>query len=79
MVGGRTAPPPDDAALVTAVAAGSEDALAALYDRHAAAIHATALRLAGDRRVAEDVVQEVFLTLWNRAEHFDPRRGSLPA
>jgi RNA polymerase sigma-70 factor (ECF subfamily) len=79
VVGGRTAPPPDDAALVTAVAAGSEDALAALYDRHAAAIHATALRLAGDRRVAEDVVQEVFLTLWNRAEHFDPRRGSLPA
>ena len=79
MAGGRSAPPPADADLVAAVAAGSEDALAALYDRHAAAIHATALRLTGDRGVAEDVVQEVFLTLWNRAERFDPQRGSLAA
>lgn len=79
MADGRSAPPPDDAALVAALVAGSEDALAALYDRHAPAIHATALRLAGDRQVAEDVVQEVFLTLWNRAERFDPRLGSLTA
>ncbi len=79
MAEGRSAPSPADAALVAAVAAGSEDALAALYDRHAAAIHATALRLAGDRQVAEDVVQEVFLTLWNRADRFDPGAGSLMA
>jgi RNA polymerase sigma-70 factor (ECF subfamily) len=79
MAEGRSEPPPTDAALVAAVAAGSEDALGALYDRHAAAIHATAYRLAGDRQAAEDVVQEVFLTLWNRAERFDPDRGSLAA
>ena len=79
MAEGRAAPSPADAALVAAVAAGSEDALAALYDRHAAAIHATAFRLTGDRQVAEDVVQEVFLTLWNRAERFDPAAGSLTA
>jgi RNA polymerase sigma-70 factor (ECF subfamily) len=79
MADGRSAPPPADAALVAAVAAGSEDALAELYDRHAGAIHATALRMTGDRGVAEDVVQEVFLTLWNRAERFDPQRGSLAA
>jgi len=79
MAEGRSAPPPADADLVAAVATGSEDALAELYDRHAAAIHATALRMTGDRGVAEDVVQEVFLTLWNRAERFDPDRGSLAA
>jgi RNA polymerase sigma-70 factor, ECF subfamily len=79
MTEGRAASSPSDAALVAAVAAGSEDALAALYDRHAAALHATALRLTGDRQVAEDVVQEVFLTLWNRAERFDPGTGSLMA
>jgi RNA polymerase sigma-70 factor (ECF subfamily) len=61
------------------MAAGSEDALAALYDRHAPGIHATALRLTSDRGIAEDVVQEVFLTLWNRADRFDPAIGSLPA
>lgn len=79
MSDGRSALPPADAALVAAVAAGSEDALAALYDRHAPGIHAAALRLTGDRGVAEDVVQEVFLILWNRAERFDPAVGSLTA
>ena len=79
MAEGRAAPPPADAALVAAVAAGSEDALAELYDRHAAAIHATVLRITGDRQVAEEVVQEVFLALWNRAERFDPAVGSLSA
>lgn len=79
MSDGRSALPPADAALVAAVAAGSEEALAALYDRHAPGIHATALRLTGDRGVAEDVVQEVFLVLWNRAERFDPAVGSLTA
>jgi len=79
MTEGRSTPPSAETALVAAVAAGSEDALATLYDRHAAALHATAFRLTGDRQVAEDVVQEVFLTLWNRAERFDSSIGSLAA
>jgi RNA polymerase sigma-70 factor, ECF subfamily len=67
----------DEAALVRAVASGSEEALAALYDRHAGGIYAVALRLAGDRGVAEEVVQDTFLALWNRAERFDPGLASL--
>ena len=67
----------DDAALVRALAAGSEDALAALYDRHVDGIHAVALRLTNDRQLAEEVVQETFLALWNRAELFDPAVASL--
>jgi RNA polymerase sigma factor (sigma-70 family) len=65
--------------LVREVVAGSHDALAALYDRHVSSVFATARRLAGDRQLAEEVVQETFLTLWNRAELFDPRAGSLAA
>ena len=68
-----------DAALVRAVAAGSHDALAALYDRHADAVFAVATRLTPDRQVAEEVVQETFLALWDRAETFDPNVGSLAA
>jgi RNA polymerase sigma-70 factor (ECF subfamily) len=79
MADGRSAPLPADADLVAAVASGSEAALAALYDRHASAVYAAAFRLTGDRHVAEDIVQEVFLTLWNRAERFDPQIGSLSA
>src|ERR671928_1465118 len=69
----------DDAALVREVAAGSESALATLYDRHADAVYAAACRLTSDRHVAEEVVQETFLALWNRAELFDPAAGSLAA
>jgi RNA polymerase sigma-70 factor (ECF subfamily) len=67
----------DEAALVRAVASGSEEALAALYDRHVDGVHAVALRLSGDRGIAEEVVQETFLALWNRAELFDPAVASL--
>jgi RNA polymerase sigma-70 factor, ECF subfamily len=67
----------DEAALVRAVASGSEEALAALYDRHVDGVHAVALRLTGDRGIAEEVVSETFLALWNRAELFDPALASL--
>lgn len=69
----------DDAALVREVAAGSHDALAALYDRHGDAVFAAACRLTSDRGMAEEVVQETFLALWNRAETFDPTLGSMAA
>jgi RNA polymerase sigma-70 factor (ECF subfamily) len=59
------------------VAQGSEEALASLYDRHAAAVFRLALSVNRDRGVAEEVVQETFLALWNRAELFDPALGSL--
>ena len=68
-----------DAALVREVAAGSHDALAALYDRHGDAVFAAACRLTSDRGLAEEVVQETFLALWDRAETYDPSIGSLAA
>jgi RNA polymerase sigma-70 factor (ECF subfamily) len=69
----------DDAALVREVAAGSEAALGMLYDRYIDAVYAAASRLTADRQIAEEVVQETFLALWNRAELFDPGVGSLAA
>jgi RNA polymerase sigma-70 factor (ECF subfamily) len=71
--------PLGDAALVREVVAGSHDALAELYDRHGDAVFAAASRLTSDRGLAEEVVQETFLALWNRAETFDPSLGSLAA
>lgn len=68
-----------DAGLVRELVAGSHDALAALYDRHADAVFASAYRLTSDRGLAEEIVQETFLALWNRAETFDPSVGSLAA
>jgi len=71
--------PTDDARLVRELVLGSEAALATLYDRYGEAIFASAYRLTADRGIAEEVVQETFLTLWNRAELFNPAAGSLPA
>jgi RNA polymerase sigma-70 factor, ECF subfamily len=76
---GERSSQPSEASLVHAIAGGSHEALALLYDRHADAIYATASRLTSDRHVAEEVVQETFLVLWNRAETFDPGAGSLAA
>jgi RNA polymerase sigma-70 factor (ECF subfamily) len=68
-----------DATLVQDLIQGSEDALADLYDRHGSAVFAAAMRAVGDRWMAAEVVQETFLTLWNRADLFDPSRGTLAA
>ncbi len=66
-----------DAQLVVAVARYGEDALAELFRRHAPAVLSLARRVTGDAGTAEDVVQEVFLRLWNQPDRFDPGRGSL--
>ena len=71
--------PSDDTVLVRELVRGSEAALSSLYDRYGEAIFASAYRLTADRGIAEEVVQETFLTLWNRAELFDPTAGSLAA
>ena len=75
--GGADATRVEDGALVRAVAEGSHDALAVLYDRYVDAIFAVARRSTSDRGAAEEVVQETFLALWDRAETFDPSMGSV--
>ena len=66
-----------DAALVVAIGRWQEDALAEVYRRHGGAAFALARRLLNDRQLAEEVLQEIFLRLWNAPERFDPERGSL--
>ena len=68
-----------DAALVVAIGRWHEDALAEAYRRHGGAAYALARRLLNDRELAEEILQEVFLRLWNTPERFDPERGSLRA
>ncbi len=70
---------PDEATLIRELVAGSEAALATLYDRYGQAIFASAYRLTADRGISEEVVQDTFLSSWNRAELFDPATGSLVA
>ena len=66
-----------DALLVRDVVGGSQSALAELYDRHATMVYRVAIAVDRDPGAAEEIVQETFLTLWNKAERFDQSRGSL--
>ncbi len=66
-----------DAALVMAIARYRQSALAEAYRRHSGSVFGLAKRLLGDHAQAEEVVQEVFLRLWNTPDRFDPERGSL--
>lgn len=66
-----------DAVLVVAISRYQSDALAETYRRHAGAVFGLARRLLIDPMLAEEIVQEVFLRLWNTPEKFDPERGTL--
>jgi len=58
---------------------GDAGALGELYDRHAAAALAVAMRVVGGRAEAEDVVHDAFVAVWRKIDRFDAQRGSLRA
>ena len=64
------------AAWLAAVAAGDGDALAVLYGQTSGRLMAVLLRLLRRRELAEEVLHDVYLRVWERAESFDPARGS---
>ena len=66
-----------DVELGEQLAAGSTEALEVLYDRYGTLAYSVSIRILGDPGKAEDVVQDVFLKLWNSAARFDAGKGSL--
>ena len=65
-----------DAELLRRMTHSDREAFAQLYDRFARPLYATALRILSNASEAEDIVQDVFLALWERAAAFEPGRGS---
>jgi RNA polymerase sigma-70 factor (ECF subfamily) len=59
------------------MARGDAHGLATLYGRYASVMLATARRILGDPRGAEDVVHDVFLEAWRQAVTYDPDRGTV--
>jgi len=67
----------DDVGLLIAVARYDGDALAEAYRRHAGAVFALASRMLWERTTAEELVQEIFLRLWEQPGRYERTRGSL--
>jgi RNA polymerase sigma-70 factor, ECF subfamily len=66
-----------DGLLLGRMIAGDEEAFTLLYRRRHPAIYRFALHMSGNVALAEDVTQEVFMTLIRDAKRFDPARGTL--
>jgi RNA polymerase sigma-70 factor (ECF subfamily) len=64
-----------DVSLLTAIARGDEQALASLYDRYRLILFGLIQRILHSRPEAEDVLQEVFLQVWQKAADFNQSRG----
>lgn len=73
---GAPGPADDLGALLAAVARGDRDAFEAVYQRVAAPVYGLARRVVRDPAQAEEVAQEVLVTVWRTAARFDPARGS---
>jgi RNA polymerase sigma-70 factor, ECF subfamily len=66
-----------DEELMQLVYRGNAAAFEVIYDRHADAAFSLAYRMCRQRSLAEDVVQEAFLSLWRSGARFDRSRGSV--
>ncbi len=65
-----------DAALLESITAKKTWALETLYDRFSARFNGLALRILQDKHLAEDVLQDLFMQIWEKAANFDKRKGT---
>jgi RNA polymerase sigma-70 factor (ECF subfamily) len=65
--------------LMSRIAEGDRAALRQFYDATSAKLFGVCLRILSDREEAEDVLQEVYVTVWRRADRFDAARASVMA
>jgi len=70
-------PEPEDKELLAGIARGDHESFATLFDRYSAAAFGIASRVCADRAIAEDVVQETFLSLWKRPAAYEPSKGAV--
>lgn len=67
----------DDESLVRLIRQAHGEALGELYDRYSRLVFSLALNSVGDPETAEEVTQDVFLRVWQRAGQFRPDRGKV--
>src|SRR6202167_458601 len=67
----------DAVALIERIRGGERAAFIGFYDRYSPLLFSVAARVLGDRKEAEDVLQEIMLVIWNKSGDYDPQLGTL--
>src|SRR5207253_8321312 len=68
---------PSDEALLNAIAGGAVWAMEPLYQRYSRILYSLAYRMVADHQVAEDLLQDAFLSVWRRATSYSPQSGAV--
>lgn len=66
-----------DEALISAIAGGAVWAMEPLYQRYSRILYSLAYRMVSDHQIAEDLIQEAFLSVWRRATSYSPQSGAV--
>ncbi len=66
---------PSDVDLMLGTQSGDADALSQLYDRYSGIMKALILRIIHNETEADDLLQEVFMEIWNQAKNFSAEKG----
>jgi RNA polymerase sigma-70 factor (ECF subfamily) len=67
----------EEARIIQLLQARRQEGLSEFYDRYADAMYGIVLRIVKREAVAEDVMQEAFMKIWNNSHRYDSRKGSL--
>ena len=67
----------DDKTLMKLIGKAQEDALRELYDRYNRLVYSMAVNAVGENTLAEEITQDVFLRIWNKAETYSPKKGKV--
>lgn len=73
-MGNRTA---EDTVLMKRVARGEKDALGEMYDLYGRLVYSVALHFVHDTSVAEEITQDVFVTIWTKARDYNPEKAGV--
>ena len=65
-----------DEALLSAIAGGAVWAMDSLYQRYSRILYSLAYRMVADHQIAEDLLQDAFLSVWKRSTSFSPQAGA---
>ncbi|MFK7780900.1 RNA polymerase sigma factor [Psychroserpens sp.] len=65
----------DDKGLILKLQSRDESALGLLYDKYSAALYGVIIRICKDEQMAENLLQDTFLTIWEKSESYDFHKG----